>query len=103
MAKTPHEVATKLAAFYRKFPKRWIRGRMGDMTHGCCLMGGVLEIAANSTSSVGEFSHTFRRVTGWGVTPFNDCHAQNVNDIVAALDKVAAATKPPKEISYAHA
>lgn len=92
MAKTPHEIATQLAAFYREFPQRWIKRRIGDMTHGCCMMGGALEIAKLDIAAATEFVGEFRRVTGWGVVIFNDCHALDVKEIIDALDQVAAAT-----------
>lgn len=101
MTKTPHEIATQLAAFYREFPQRWKRRIMGNMQEGCCMMGGAMEITECDISAASDFIVEFRRVTGWGVLPFNDCHAQHVNEIVDALDIVAAATKP-KETKHAN-
>lgn len=89
-------VAAEMAEFYRDHPTKWVRGFMGSKTHGCCLMGGVLETATTRghVSFLGQFSWEFgkflratKRAEHGGVTKYNDLVAKDVNEVIDALEE----------------
>jgi hypothetical protein len=95
---TPQKIAKELARFYRANPTKWLRGMTGSKTHGCCILGGALEIGDENASTAGRFAmqfgkflHAQGRITlPGGVIQFNDQRARDVNDVVDMLEEFAA-------------